>query len=240
MHYPLWIFTRYHLSTLQCIANLVDFFSKNMIKTVIVVFLYCCLFSTPRYRKIWQYVDQTIAYFAQLEGTYYGRGCGFIKDTQSLPDYMLRTLSANLTCVDKLYARFLCEAKTRVPVIPQTTELPPPPTPGSYKLKMIACAGGHLTHEFLACDVQSACQARDASASTSCVARGDDTAGVCRTALTPLPPSVPCGNGRGEVPYTLVCDHRPDCSDDSDESFCVFSPCDAVTQFDCGNRQVGS
>ena len=197
-------------------------------------------FSTTRYRNTWQYVDQTIAYFAQLKGTYYGRGCGYIKDTQNLADYIYERLSVNenLTCVDKLYARFLCEAKTKIPVKPQTTQFPPPPTMESYRIKVTSCPGGHLTHEFLACDVQSSCQARDTAASSSCVTRGDETVAVCPTALTPLPPSFPCSNGRGEVPYTLVCDHRPDCSDDSDEKFCVYPMCDAVTEFTCENKQV--
>lgn len=36
------------------------------------------------------------------------------------------------------------------------------------------------------------------------------------------------------VPYTLVCDFRPDCCDGSDEDFCQFSPCDGRTEIKCG------
>ncbi|XP_025083281.1 sortilin-related receptor-like [Pomacea canaliculata] len=40
------------------------------------------------------------------------------------------------------------------------------------------------------------------------------------------------------VPYPLVCDHRPDCSDNSDESFCVFSSCPWYKNvFQCSNKQ---
>ena len=174
-------------------------------------------------------MDQTIAHTAQLQGTYYRMGCGTVNR---------KTISGFLTCTDKTRARFLCKRVKDVPATPETVQMPEPPVTWSHGIRMITCSGGHLTHVFLARDVQSSCHARDASASSFCVARGDDTAGVCRTALTSLPPSFPCGNGRGEVPYTLVCDHRPDCNDGSDESFCVFPPCDAGAQFTCENNQV--
>ena len=199
------------------------------------IFPCSCFFSTPRYRYTWQYADQTIAYFAQLRGTYYGMGCGSIRERLS------NVYNDNLTCSDKLCARFLCETGRHVPAIPQATQFPEPPTQESHRIEVIRltpCPEGHLTHEFLACDVQSSCQARDTAASGSCVARDEESVASCRAALTPLPPSFPCSNGRGQVPYTLVCDHRPDCGDNSDETFCVFLPCDSETQFDCGNRQV--
>nr|KAG5699356.1 hypothetical protein BaRGS_008264 [Batillaria attramentaria] len=40
------------------------------------------------------------------------------------------------------------------------------------------------------------------------------------------------------VPYTLVCDHRSDCNDDSDEDFCVFPPCDPLLHFMCGKHEL--
>nr|KAG5710532.1 hypothetical protein BaRGS_013178 [Batillaria attramentaria] len=45
-----------------------------------------------------------------------------------------------------------------------------------------------------------------------------------------------CTNGFERVHYTFVCDYRPDCSDASDEKFCVFPPC-RITEFSCGNQQ---
>ena len=90
------------------------------------------------------------------------------------------------------------------------------------------CPDAHVTHTFLACDVESACWALDFSTSVSCSAP-----------LTPLPPSFTCNNGVQHVPYTLVCDHRSDCSDRSDERFCVFTPCNVTSQFECKNKEVG-
>nr|KAG5710971.1 hypothetical protein BaRGS_013705 [Batillaria attramentaria] len=55
--------------------------------------------------------------------------------------------------------------------------------------------------------------------------------------LTQHTPSLPEMNEIEHVPYTLVCDHRSDCKDDSDEDFCVFPPCDPFLQYHCGNKQ---
>ena len=96
------------------------------------------------------------------------------------------------------------------------------------KALFVECPDGHMTHVYLACDVHSACFALDSSTSVSCPAP-----------LKPLPPSFTCNNGVQHVPYTLVCDHRSDCSDRSDERFCVFTPCNVTSQFECTNRQVG-
>ncbi|KAL8586920.1 hypothetical protein ACOMHN_051025 [Nucella lapillus] len=77
----------------------------------------------------------------------------------------------------------------------------------------------HVTHEFLACDSKSHCLSGE-----ECGLRSD-----------PPPPSFGCDSERQEVAYTLVCDHREDCSDRSDERFCVFAPCPRHSAFDCGD-----
>ena len=134
-----------------------------------------------------------------------------------------------------LVANFLCElpADTGIEVLEQrsnnssqmlisnlSTHLFP-------KAPFVECPDGHVTHVYLACDVHSACFALDFCTSVSCPAT-----------LTPLPPSFTCNNGVQHVPYTLVCDHRSDCSDRSDERFCVFTPCNVTSQFECRNQQV--
>ena len=94
----------------------------------------------------------------------------------------------------------------------------------------VTCSSGHVTATFLACDVQSACGAggpMDAQVTSGCDAP-----------LTPLPPSFACVNRVELVPYTLVCDHRSDCSDNSDENFCVFPPCRLFGKWQCSNKQV--
>ena len=93
---------------------------------------------------------------------------------------------------------------------------------------MIVCPLGHVTHVFLACDIAVVCWESQRDDVTSCSAP-----------ITPLPPGFTCTNEAQSVPYTLVCDHRPDCVDSSDEDFCVHPPC-PEDMLDCGNRQVSS
>ena len=56
----------------------------------------------------------------------------------------------------------------------------------------------------------------------------------CPAPVTPLPPSYPCSNLVESVPFSLVCDHRKDCTDGSDESFCVHPPCAGQKLLRCG------
>jgi hypothetical protein len=49
----------------------------------------------------------------------------------------------------------------------------------------------------------------------------------------------PCISGHQHVSYTLVCDFKSDCTDSSDEDFCVFTGCSGSTPFTCADgRQV--
>ncbi|XP_025113531.1 low-density lipoprotein receptor-related protein 2-like [Pomacea canaliculata] len=89
----------------------------------------------------------------------------------------------------------------------------------------IRCPANHFTHVFLACDDVSSCWSNKSGATPSCSAP-----------LTPLPPSFKCG-GEDSVPYTLVCDHRPDCKDRSDEDFCVFAQCASPLAVLCSGRK---
>ncbi|KAK7469714.1 hypothetical protein BaRGS_00036296, partial [Batillaria attramentaria] len=89
------------------------------------------------------------------------------------------------------------------------------------------CPKNHTTHDYLACDVKS-----------DCWGKGYGPSYTCDAPMTPLPPSLACASGMEFVPYTLVCDHRPDCGDSSDEAFCVFPTCDRLRgQTTCGDKQ---
>ena len=105
----------------------------------------------------------------------------------------------------------------------------------------VSCPGGHVAHTFLACDVSASCLAEsDVTFSIRPETWALPTSRSCATppAVTSLPPSFPCVSGERRVPYTLVCDHRRDCLDDSDEIFCRFTPCNWQYHFQCANEQV--
>ena len=87
------------------------------------------------------------------------------------------------------------------------------------------CPHGHVTHVFLSCDVNSHCWS--SSFQLPCRAPGQS-----------LPPPFWCITGVEHVPYTLVCDHRQDCSDGSDEDFCVFRQCMENEMSACHSRKV--
>lgn len=122
------------------------------------------------------------------------------------------------------------------------------PKESSLKVRVVECPSGHLTHEFLACDLKSSCFARRHNTATAEEGldrhRPDTIAVKCDVPLTPLPPSFPCRDGKESIPYTLLCDHRHDCFDGSDEDFCDFRKsnmsaftCEKNTSFICGRSQ---
>ena len=105
---------------------------------------------------------------------------------------------------------------------------------------MVMCPKGHVTHVFLACDVSTACWAKgDAIFSLHPKTWALPSSQSCPVpqAVT-SPPSFPCDSDEWHVPYSLVCDHRRDCLDGSDETFCKFTPCSLQSQFQCLNMQV--
>ena len=104
----------------------------------------------------------------------------------------------------------------------------------------VTCDRGHLTHVLLACDTSAACWAGgDVTFSRHSDAWATPTSESCPVPVVlPLPPSFLCRLEAQRVTYSLVCDHRRDCLDGSDEVFCHFPPCVVHTQFQCRSSQV--
>ena len=104
------------------------------------------------------------------------------------------------------------------------------------------CPKDHVTHTFLTCDLSSDCWLEESGGHSA-------RDGVkCSAPLRPLPPSFGCRETGQYVPYTLVCDHRQDCFDGTDEDFCVFGSenmsgtasaflCLGDSSFRCGRSQ---
>ena len=105
----------------------------------------------------------------------------------------------------------------------------------------VVCPDSHVTHTFLACDVSASCWAKsDVTFSLRSDTWALPTSQSCRVPLTMtlLPPSFPCRSDEQRVSYSVVCDHRRDCTEGGDETFCKFQPCQSLSQFQCLNKQV--
>ena len=114
-------------------------------------------------------------------------------------------------------------------------------TTSTGQWRPVTCGGRHLTHMLLACDALVFCWAGgDVTFSHHSDTWASPTSKTCPVPLVglPLPPSFPCRSLEQRVPYSLVCDHRPDCLDGSDETFCHFLPCSNFSHFQCHNKQV--
>ena len=113
----------------------------------------------------------------------------------------------------------------------------------SPQWRPVTCPSGHVTHVFLACDVSTFCWAgRNVTFSLLPELWALPTSESCQAQLSmkSLPPSFPCGSVEQRVPYSLVCDHRRDCADGRDETFCTFLPCQWQSQRQCLSKQVCS
>ena len=204
---------------------------------MIILSLPLCL--CPRYFNTWQHKDNIIAYY--VGATSVGEKRRYCASIQYGDRDYVQLVSVK--CFQSHTAHYLCEVHpvvsdhvantaSRVTV---SENIPFPAKPNftrsilQRKFKVTSCPDGHVTHEMFACDAASACWVDAATTSRS-----------CRSSLQPLPPSFACTTGQDDVPYTLVCDHRPDCKDSSDESFCDFPRCDPYKHFECGSREVRS
>lgn len=181
-----------------------------------------------RYRLEWQWSSGVVAYYRDHSEGDTRPGCVSFTGSDSAPPEAFHS-----SCAEALTdAEFLCEMHSQ----PYEGETTSPVSPVSVPQVVgeisdathVRCPDDHVTHTFLACDVRSACWA---------VGFGDSYS--CDAPLTPLPPMFMCTDGLERVPYSLVCDFRSDCSDDSDEDFCVFRPCALDVAFHCENQQVG-
>ena len=105
----------------------------------------------------------------------------------------------------------------------------------------VTCPSGQSTHTFLACDVITFCWVKsDVTFSRRPDSWAFPASKSCPVPLTVTsrPPSYTCQSKEQHVPYSLVCDHRSDCLDGSDETFCTVLPCQHLSQFQCRNKQV--
>ena len=181
-----------------------------------------------RYKHIFHWMDGTVGYLR----------------SSRVPDKTLCTQLSHLQLESKRYELdsvncdsgsilvkdYVCEQQVMI----KTTLLSNGPIalvdhePSDKSSHYVTCPLGHVTHEFLSCDLLSACWVQDESSALP-----------CGPLVNPAPPMFSCSSEVEHVPYSLVCDYRPDCRDYSDEDFCMFPESHCLGgSFRCGNQQV--
>ncbi|XP_070198384.1 G-protein coupled receptor GRL101-like [Littorina saxatilis] len=180
--------------------------------------------ATPKepemYQTAWLWSDQTLAVrFDITVGYFFPPLCAALRKAND----SLKTVS----CGKPRNAGFLCLITPKSSTS-KGNNLDKPgitlPKHSAWTMKGMAnCSDWHITHKFLACDVPS-----------NCSADNPQKVQACADNFTPSMPYFTCRNGVELIPYTLVCDHRSDCCDKSDEDFCVYPDC---TQSVCADRK---
>ena len=214
--------------------------TERTLSTLLFIFIYFCFpvlhvqehnlhaiyVNEFRYKRTWWWSDQTLAIFFNMTSQNTELSCHVRKADWTLSKQVGEYVWSTGGCEAGRVPRALCEIGDVPlgPVRPDFTVRFPEVSELNIPSDHFVCPALHFTHSFLACDVKSACAVRSFSE-------------ACSAAMTLLPPSFACTDGAGDVPYTLVCDHRPDCGDDSDETFCRFPPCHG-SSFNCGGSQV--
>ena len=170
------------------------------------------------YKQLWQWVD--------------GRTALFINITGSLVPLcaVYRTDRGRLWAVDcqgTSHVNIVCEFNKQTSSAGNgTTDLESSVFIGHqrvlWNVSVVECPSGHVTRDFLSCDAQGQCGAKEVMTS-------------CGWGSVTLPMFV-CERSRAAVHYTLVCDRIQHCADNTDEDFCQYSAC-PFSSFRCENGQ---
>ena len=208
----------------------------------------CC-----RYRQAWIWEDKTINYFSSI-----GRSSGKLKRPKcgTITDGLYEVYYVICGRLASINRGYVCQKplskldKLRQSVSPSSAR---PTLPSLAKINVtkagqnggqwwpVSCPKEHVTHGFLACDAVTFCWAENyltVSLRPESWALPTPQSCPALLAMTSLPPSFSCQAEKQHVPYSLVCDHRRDCLDGSDEVFCTFLPCQWNSEFQCLSKQV--
>ena len=186
-----------------------------------------CMTLSPRYKRIFHWMDGTVGYLPSPRVPHTGLCTRMRLDFESYR-YKLITIDCDRQSI--IVKDYVCEHKVKTKIngqsnAPVALVNPMPPDESSH---YVTCPLRHVTHQFLSCDLVSACWVQD-----------ERSALPCGPLVNPAPPMFSCSSGTEHVPYSLVCDYRPDCRDHSDEDFCVFPESYCLSgSFHCGNQQV--
>ena len=178
-----------------------------------------------RYSTLWQWADNTVALYYRFDywpGLFPSYCAAYrVINAYGTARYQLKMID----CYAYLKVDFLCEIPFKSDmwsVYYSDISLPAPVRTASDIQRMIECKDHHATWQFLGCDSGR----RDTPDTPPCPHDRRDLDSLW----------FQCRDTSGCVPYTLVCDHRQDCADGSDEDFCVFQRC-ISKDFVCRNEK---
>ena len=211
------------------------------------------MYCRNRYRQAWIWEDKTIDYISKKMSLARGNRRPKCGSAMAIPFLVGHVLCGLLI---PYFRKYLCQKldtnhyqfEQLMPLSASKLTLPSLVTANfttnrhiATQWRKVSCSSGHVTHVFLACDAVTFCGAENGvTVSFQSASWALPTSLSCPAlrGMTLIPPSFSCQSKKQYVPYSLVCDHRRDCLDGTDESFCDFRPCLWSSQFQCLNRQV--
>ncbi|KAK7480568.1 hypothetical protein BaRGS_00028144, partial [Batillaria attramentaria] len=192
--------------------------------------------SPDYYRKSHKWIDNTVSYDLPITSFGLRKGKEWMSFNAEHPVPIIRT---SLLFHGYVTRRPVCQfdAKLNYSVAGHNIQIPtlvrPALHPICKNITLVLCPDGHVTHDFLSSDPGSECGAA-VSLLTRCTLRNTETEGNLGTELNLTVAMFTCDDGN-KLHYTLVCDFRKDCQDNSDEDFCERSAtCEGFT---CKNGQ---
>ena len=172
------------------------------------------------YKLLWQWVDGRTAFFLNITGKPYPPGCAYYNpDIGGVRSEECRkSYEADTVCeFGKLTTRSVNETEVKL-VRSVSIDL----YVTVWNVSVVHCPSGHVTRDFLSCDTQGQCGAKESMTS-------------CHSGSVTIAMFV-CERSRESLHYTLVCDHIQHCEDNTDEDFCPFLPC-PFSWFRCQSGQ---
>jgi hypothetical protein len=211
--------------------------------------------STPNlYRQMWISADRSVSHSVyEYKETYSYSGTEPLAQHlgRTLPCAFMQDISDCATFCDidaaylNVYYMYQCSVPTRVTCEFELQppkqeeiklhEMPQSSPPSRGDQAFMFCPQHHLTHAFLRCDTRALCGQLQPtplcslSNTTQPGGRTQEASGNRQVASSFSAPGLflqfAFENGKSYIPYTLVCDFRPDCQDQSDKAFCGHPPC---------------
>ena len=178
------------------------------------------------YKHVYFWADNLASYSANTTDILFqvavGKMCFFVTQKSTESRHV-----APASCSLRSHYSYICQRElVNTSSLEAAVDLPSLIIPSDFNrpsnLSLITCEEDHYTHNFLSCDPESHCgEARFRSHCHVIVSNVSVTSGLEKDAISFAMFACDDETGGRTLPYTLVCDFRPDCDHSSDETFCM-------------------